>query len=145
MSVFPKNILVKIMREAVTSEHISVCDARLVCKAMKDDFKINFYFEQLKDLMRKWNIMRDAVRRKTYIDVVQNSLELRVPMLGFSISNASTIIIDDFYMGESAPIFVMSYSHKTEEYVIQRPMGGGFAYNITEVFPQKRQKTSHNE
>lgn len=140
MSVFPKNVLLKIVREAITSEYITVCDARLVCKAVRDDAKINFYFEQLKDLMRKWNIMREAVRTGTRLVVKAEKKELSF-LPGILELSKGRILMKQEWIGGGMIVYSMTHSHKIEKYVIKDHTSWPCFY-ITEVYPEKRQKTS---
>lgn len=59
MSVFPKNIFLKIVREAILSECITIQSARLVCKAVLNDFEIRNWFNELYRVMSTWNRLRD--------------------------------------------------------------------------------------
>ena len=66
MSVFPKDILLKILHIAIQNKCISALDARLVCKAARDDARID-------KIYRLYRLYAYAPKVATYFDpVVKN-------------------------------------------------------------------------
>lgn len=62
MSSFPKNILVKIVKHAIVQDCVTVQNARLVCKAVVNDFEIKNWFKEMRRIMQVWNTLRECAR-----------------------------------------------------------------------------------
>ena len=72
MSVFPKNILVKIIKHAIDQDCISVQNARLVCKIVLNDFDIKDWFHEIVRVINAWNALRYCARNTHMIGIKTN-------------------------------------------------------------------------
>ena len=108
-----------------------MCDARLVCKAVRDDCEINLFFGELKKLMRKWNTLRDGVRDERNIPVVfrGNSFQFLTPLMCQTCERGKIRSNSD---GEI--MYYLLYSHKHNFYEIRMRATFTSEYIIEEVF-----------